>query len=107
MSMYSERSIAKIPGSYWSHNPFLHPLKWLKAPYCLKKLHYKDWPYPITSPAFSNVPLLGPALVITVGKLFKPPQRMHQDEWDGGRDYSLYSSRIEPRGPQGPCSRRA
>jgi hypothetical protein len=98
--MYSVRSVAKIPGDYWSHNPSLHLLKWLKDPYYLEKLHYQDRPYPITSPAFSNVPLLGPAAAATIGKIFKPVQRMHQDEWDGGQDYSLYSSRLEPRGPE-------
>ena len=39
-------------------------------------------------------------MAATVGKLFKPVHRMHEDEWDGEQDYSLYSSRLEPRGPQ-------
>ena len=62
-------------------------------------MHEKDRPYPITSPAFSNVPLVGPILAATIGKLVKPVRRMHTDEWDGGQDYTLYSSRLEPRGP--------
>jgi hypothetical protein len=83
----------------WKHNPLLHPLRWLKDPYFLERLHEKDRPYPITSPAFSNVPLVGPLLASTIGKLVKPPVRMHEGEWDEN-DYTLYSNRLEPRGPE-------
>lgn len=82
----------------WAHNPFLHPIKYFRDPYWLEKQHYQDRPYPVSSPAFSNVPLIGPLLAATVGKLVKPPVRMHADQWDG-KDYTLYSSRLEPRGP--------
>lgn len=83
---------------YWGHHPLLHPLKWLKDPYYLEKLHYEDRPYGISSPAFSNVPLVGPLLAGTIGKLIKPPVRMHP-EWSG-EEYILASSRLEPRGPK-------
>lgn len=83
---------------YWSHNPILHPLRWLKNPYWLESQHYKDRPYPITSPAFSNVPLVGPLLAATIGKLVKPPVTMHP-EWSR-QDYDIGSSRLQPRGPQ-------
>jgi hypothetical protein len=85
--------------NYWDHNPFLHPIGALSNPYYLEHLHEKDRPYPITSPAFSNVPLIGPFLAATLGKLVKPPVRMHTAERDE-KDYTLYSSRLEPRGPQ-------
>ena len=82
---------------YWAHNPILHPLRWLKDPYYLEKKHYEDRPYPITSPAFTNVPLIGPILAATIGQLVKPVRRMHP-EWDN-TDYNLGSTRLEPRGP--------
>lgn len=82
---------------YWAHNPVLHPLRWLKDPYFLEKRNYEDRPYPITSPAFSNVPLVGPLLAATIGKLVKPPVRMHT-EWSGD-DYDIGSSRLQPKGP--------
>jgi hypothetical protein len=43
----------------WAHNPILHPLRYLKNPYYLEEKHYKDRPCPVTSPAFTNVPLIG------------------------------------------------
>lgn len=83
---------------YWSHHPLLHPLKWLKDPYWLEKQHYEDRPYPITSPAFSDVPIIGPILAATVGKLVKPPVRMHP-EWTD-TDYDIGSTRLQPKGPE-------
>jgi len=50
------------------------------------------------SPAFTNVPLIGPLLGATIGKLVKPTVRMHEEDWDG-KEYTLYSTRIEPKGP--------
>jgi len=82
----------------WAHNPLLHPIKWLRDPYYLEKLHYEDRPYPVASPAFTNVPLFGPLLAATIGRVIKPPVRMHEEQWDG-KEYSLYSTRIEPKGP--------
>jgi hypothetical protein len=82
---------------YWAHHPILHPIKYLKDPYWLEKRHYGDRPYPITSPAFSDVPLIGPLLAATIGKLVKPPVRMHP-EWSGD-DYDIGSTRLQPRGP--------
>lgn len=83
---------------YWAHNPVIHPLRWLKDPYWLERQHYEDRPYPISSPAFSNVPLVGPLLAATIGKLVKPPIRMHP-EWDN-TDYDIGSTRLQPKGPQ-------
>lgn len=83
---------------YWAHHPLLHPIKYLRDPYWLEKKNYEDRPYPITSPAFSNVPLIGTFLAATIGKIVKPPVRMHEGEWDDS-DYTLYSPRLEPKGP--------
>jgi len=87
----------------WKHNPILHPIRWLKDPYYLEKLHYEDRPYPVASPAFTNVPLIGPLLGATIGKLVKPTIRMHEEDWDG-KEYTLYSTRIEPKGPEAPAA---
>lgn len=83
---------------YWAHQPLLHPFRWMRDPYWLERKHYEDRPYPITSPAFSNIPLIGPLLAGTIGKLIKPPVRMHP-EWEE-TDYNIGSSRLAPRGPQ-------
>jgi very-short-patch-repair endonuclease len=92
---------ASIYGSeeaYWAHHPLVSPVTAFKDPYWLEKQNYEDRPYPVTSPAFSNVPIIGPFLAATIGKLVKPVRRMHTDEWDGKSDYNLYSSLLEPRG---------
>jgi len=35
-------------GEKWKHNPLIHPLRWLKDPYYLEKLHYQGTPsFPI------------------------------------------------------------
>lgn len=83
---------------YWAHQPLIHPLRWLKDPYWLEKRNYEDRPYPITSPAFSNVPFIGPILAATIGKLVKPPVRMHE-EWSGD-EYNVGSTRLQPKGPE-------
>lgn len=97
-SQAQTKSLYGTEENYWKHNPILHPFSYLKDPYYLEKLHYKDRPYPLASPAFSDVPLVGPILAATVGRLIKPAQRMHEEEWTGD-EYSLYSSRLEPKGP--------
>jgi hypothetical protein len=37
-------------------------------------------------------------LAATIGRVVKPPVRVHEEQWDG-KEYSLYSTRIEPKGP--------
>lgn len=87
-------------GNYWKYNfPVIGWLNRLRDPYFLERLHEKDRPYPVTSPAFSNIPLIGPVLAATVGKLVKPVRYMHEGEWSAD-DYTLYSRRLEPRGEE-------
>lgn len=81
--------------AYWEHHPLLHPFKYIKDPYWLERANYYSRPYPITSPAFSNVPLIGPILAATIGRIVKPPYRMHEADWDVN-NYTLYSPRLEP-----------
>lgn len=60
--------------------------KWFQREftYNLEAKHYEDRPYPITSLPFEDVPLIGPLLSQTLGRIIKPPQFMHTDEWGGG-----------------------
>lgn len=71
--------------------------------YDLEMMNYYDRPYPITSAAFQDIPLIGGVLAATVGRLIKPPKLMHVNEWiregqDGDLEYgSVYEGwRREP-----------
>lgn len=46
------------------------------------KKHYLDRPYLMSSSAFENVPLAGPILSSTVGRIIKPPVKMHTEYWN-------------------------
>lgn len=94
-----EKSLYGSEEEAWAHNPLIHPIRYFHDPYYLEKKNYATRPYPITSPAFSNVPLVGPILAATIGKLVKPPVYMHEGEWSPEK-YTLYSPRLEP-GPGG------
>jgi hypothetical protein len=67
--------------------------KWWKKEftYELEERHYWDRPYPITSVPFEDVPLVGPILAGTIGRLLKPPVMMHEEEYTqlglGGTEY--------------------
>lgn len=52
----------------------------------IEKEHYYDRPYPITGTPFEDIPIIGPLLGATIGRLFKPPQLMHTEEWMGGSE---------------------
>lgn len=49
--------------------------------YELEKQHYADRPYPITSLPFEDVPLVGPLLAATIGRMIKPERLMHTEDW--------------------------
>ena len=70
-SRSEEASLYGSEKNKWAHNPILHPIKWLRDPYYLEKLHYSDRPYPVASPAFSNVPLVGSMLAATIESALK------------------------------------
>jgi len=62
----------------------LSPLeKWYKQTfsYDIERENYYDRPYPQTTPAFQEVPLIGPLLGATIGRFIKPPVLMHTSEW--------------------------
>lgn len=97
--MRSEAETASLYGSeeeYWANHPLVSPVSWFADPYRLEKKTYYDRPYPITSPALENVPLVGHLLGPTLGSVIKPPVRMHAGEW-APDEYTLFSSRVEPK----------
>jgi len=66
--------------------------------YDLERKHYYDRPYPVTSLPFEDVPILGPLLANTFGRLIKPPQLMHTEEWLGeGGGQLVQPPRFEER----------
>ena len=62
-------------------DPFWHPIDYLKDPYRWEREHYKEFPFPITGLPFEDVPIVGPLLAGTVGRMIKPTMLMHQEEW--------------------------
>ena len=61
-----------------------HPLSWLKHfftdRYHWENKHYRDRPYPLTSPMFESTTPWGAVLNPTLGRLLKPTMMMHKDE---------------------------
>lgn len=51
--------------------------------------HYYDRPYLMSSPAFENVPLVGPVLSSTVGRLIAPGEKMHMEYWNEDKPKTL------------------
>lgn len=78
-------------------------LQWLKEnfTYDMEREHYRDRPYPVTGTAFEDVPILGPLLGATVGRLIKPPQLMHTQEWMGSNSLDSNSPVLRTPGRLG------
>lgn len=75
---------------YFANAPFptpTHPFApirhFITDRYHYDKKHYYDRPYLETSPAFQDVPIIGPVLSSTVGRIVKPVKRMHPEYWNG------------------------
>lgn len=49
--------------------------------YYLEDKNYYDRPYPITSAAFKDIPVIGDLLSSTIGRIVKPVKLMHEDEF--------------------------
>lgn len=58
---------------------------WIKQnfTYDFEREHYYDRPFPISGSAFQDIPVVGPILAATIGRLVKPPVLMHTDQWLG------------------------
>ena len=93
-------------GIWGADEDTISPLgKWARKnfTYELERRQYWDRPNPISSAAFSDVPIIGGVLASTVGRLIKPARIMHAGEWirpgeGGGLEYgNVYKgSRFEP-----------
>jgi hypothetical protein len=57
--------------------------RWWKkeTTYELEQRHHYDRPYPKSSQAFEDMPLIGPILSATIGKLIKPSVGMHEENF--------------------------
>ena len=61
----------------------INPIGQVLDKYHYEKKHYWDRPYPVSAPAFSEVPVIGKLLGATIGRLpiiGKPLKYMHEDE---------------------------
>lgn len=80
-TLYGSKAEAFIfaPWTGLGFNPIGHVID----KYHYEKKHYWDRPYPVSAPAFSEVPVIGKLLSATIGRLpiiGKPLKYMHQDE---------------------------
>ena len=62
-------------------DPIYNPIGYLMDPYKWEKEHYYEFPFPVTAPAFEDVPFIGPMLAATIGQVIKPSKLMHTEEW--------------------------
>jgi hypothetical protein len=82
MSSYRDKAIYGSEKEAWRGSWLPTPENWfllknIYDPYYVENRHYYDRPYPMTSPMFGEVPLVGPALAATAGRLMKPVQYRH------------------------------
>ena len=54
-----------------------NPIRTIFDPMYKERMHYFTRPAPLTALPFWNVPLIGPALAVTVGQILKPQKMMH------------------------------
>lgn len=68
-------------------------------PYYMERKHYFSRPYPETGEWGKEVPLVGPLIAGTLGRIFKPKKTMHQEFLTGPADLSedsVYPFAIQP-----------
>ncbi len=98
--MVSQAREKSVWGDEADLNPFTKFFK-KELTYDLEKKHYYDRPYPITGTFGEDIPLVGPLIAATFGKIMKPPKLMHTDEWMTGegpfREGSSPTLRMPPR----------
>ncbi len=110
---YARMRIGARDKSIWGDDAErLSPIeKWYKREftYELEKKHYKDQPFPITSLPFEDIPLIGPILSNTIGRLIKPPKLMHEEEWKRGSKtlvpYKNFGERVATEVGQKPAGK--
>lgn len=73
--------------------------------YHYEKKHEKDRPYPITGgiPELREIPIVGPTVDSTLGRILKPRKKMHLEYWEGDRlaqtnpqEAGLYNEQTTP-----------
>lgn len=88
-SDYYIRGVYGSRETYYAYGPFpvpRYPLNWLRRfftdPYWLERMGYYERPYPVTGPIpeLHEIPIIGPLVSATVGRILKPPRRMHVAE---------------------------
>jgi len=57
-------------------------------PYYMERLHYYSRPYPATGGFGEEIPLIGPYVNATIGRIIKPQKTMHQEFLSGGPEGS-------------------
>lgn len=57
--------------------------------YDLEKQNYWSRPYPISSAAFQDIPIIGNILASSIGAIIKPSKLMHTSEWMRGDEDSV------------------
>lgn len=55
-------------------------------PYFMERKHYFSRPYPVTGGLGADMPLVGPLIAGTLGRLVKPQKTMHQEFLGGGEN---------------------
>lgn len=53
--------------------------------------HYYSRPYPISNTAFNEMPLIGPTVAATIGRVIAPPKVMHEEELKSALDRYGYA----------------
>lgn len=77
-------SFLTVAGIVHNSEDELSPIsKWFRAntTYELERRHYYDRPSPLSGTFGADIPIIGPLVAATVGKLIKPPLTMHSSEW--------------------------
>lgn len=83
--------------------------------YDWERENYYNRPYPITGTFGEDIPIVGPLVAATLGRLIKPPMLMHEDEWKRGdkalrhvprpgEEYAFELGEIPPGTPAQPYS---
>ena len=66
-------------------------------PYYMERKHYFSRPYPLTGRFGEEVPLIGPLIAATLGKIIKPEKTMHQRFLEtGGEEYNEVAEQTYP-----------
>lgn len=85
-SRYRVKSLYGDEKTYWKHKPIFsilegRPFLPFTDPHWLAKKHYHTRPYPYIGPWGAEIPIIGPLVAATVGKVIRPPRVMHLNQW--------------------------